>query len=417
MISRQEAEGIADTWAQRETLRLGYPCTPVLDEFDIGYVIRVSLSTPVASTVADDRHVTMDAGTTIIDKETGELSSWPGLSPDVAREMYRADRLGRTRRPRTVDPAVEQRPATRRQPTPGAVAHLTVQHGLHVGHAAKGDLRLQHHPLIRDHLDRLPAGHLVRGGDRHAELVVVSDVLHEYDRRRAALGQPPLTQDSARDLFDSARLEVFRVREPGDPFGGPAERPCDSCVRILVHFGLLPWAHLAFAEEWRPPAQPVPDPERFPAEVGYALVDGGWRPAFGDRLLAGEAISKVCAVPGRQHRHHGFEAAVRTLTAFPGLVCGRRGPGERVWIRRFEINPTGATYSADSLAGFGALVGVRLFPIGTEGGDSILAVDERGRIFALDEAGEWFLGADIDTALTNLLLGRAAARVHDDGTW
>jgi hypothetical protein len=410
MISRQEAEGIADAWAQRETLRLGYECTPMLDEFDLGFVVWARPPTH-ASTVPGD------GATTIIDKETGEVSSWPGLPPDVVREMYRADRLGRTRLTRTVDPAVELRRATRRLPTPGAAAHLTVQHDLHIGHAAKGDLRLQHHPLIQDHLDSLPTGHLVRGGDRHAELVIVSDVLHEYDRRRAAGGQPSLNLESARDLFGSAQLEVFRVREPGDPAGGAAERPCDSCVRVLVHFGLLPWSHLAFAEEWRPAPQPVPIPERFPAEVAYALVEGGWRPGFGDQLLAAEAIAKVSAVPGRQHRHRGFEAAVRTLTAFPGLVCGRRGPGQRVWIRRFEINPTGVAHTADSLADFGAQIGVRLFPIGTEGGDSILAVDERGRIFALDEAGEWFLGADIDAALTGLLLGRAPARVRDDGSW
>ncbi|RKR90328.1 YwqJ-like deaminase [Micromonospora pisi] len=410
MISRQEAEGIADTWARRETLRRGYQCTPMLDEFDIGYVIWTSPPT-------QDSTVAGAGPTTIIDKETGEVSSWPGLPPDVVREMYRTDRLGRSRRPRTVETAVELRRATRRQPTPGATAHLTVQHDLHIGHAAKGDLELRHHPLVRDHLAGLPTGHLVRGGDRHAELVVVSDVLHEYDRRRAALGQPPLTQETARELFGSAQLELFRVREPGDPAGGTAERPCDSCVRILVHFGLLPWSHLAFAEEWHPPAQPVPDPDRFPPEVAYALVDGGWRPGFGDRLLAGEAISKVCAVTGRQHRHQSFEAAERALTAFPGLVCGRRGPGEHVWIRRFEINPAGAAHSADSLADFGTLIGVRLFPIGTEGGDSILAVDEQGRVFALDEAGEWFLGTAIDVALTNLLLGRPAPRVRDDGTW
>ncbi|MGW4461102.1 SUKH-3 domain-containing protein [Micromonospora sp. NPDC004704] len=406
MISRQEAEGIADRWAQREALRLGHPCTPTLDEFDVGWVILVNPSA-----------VSGAGGTTIIDKETGEVSTWPGLPPEVVCDMYRTDRLGRSRLTRTVDPAVELSRSTRRLPTPGATAHLTVQHDLHVGHSAKGDLRLQHHRLIRGYLDRLPTGHLVRGAERHAELVVVSDVLHEYDRRLATLGQPELTQESARELFASAHLEVFRVREPGDPFGGPAERPCDSCVPALVHFGLLPWAHLAFAEEWRPAPQPVPDPDRFPAEVAYALVEGGWRPGFGDSLLAGEAITKVCGVPGVHHRHQGFEAAERTLTAFPGVVCGRRGPGEQVWIRRFEINPAGAAYSADSLAGLGAVLGVRLFPIGTEGGDSILAVDELGRIFALDEAGEWFLGPDIDTALTTLLLGRAPARVHDDGTW
>ena len=38
-------------------------------------------------------------------------------------------------------------------------------------------------------------------------------------------------------------------------------------------------------------------------------------------------------------------------------------------------------------------------------------------MFALDQAGEWFVGPDIDAALTNLLLGRPAARIRDDGTW
>ncbi|MGC4791740.1 SUKH-3 domain-containing protein [Micromonospora sp. DT178] len=45
-------------------------------------------------------------------------------------------------------------------------------------------------------------------------------------------------------------------------------------------------------------------------------------------------------------------------------MSSRRGPGEQVWI------------------------------------NSIFAVDERGRVFALDQAGEWFLGEDIDAALT-----------------
>ena len=79
--------------------------------------------------------------------------------------------------------------------------------------------------------------------------------------------------------------------------------------------------------------------------------------------------------------------------------------GEQVWISRFDIRPHTIAHTADTLADFGAVLGVRLFPIGTEQQDSILAVDERGRVFALDQAGEWFLGDDIDAALTTLLLG------------
>ncbi len=106
-----------------------------------------------------------------------------------------------------------------------------------------------------------------------------------------------------------------------------------------------------------------------------------------------------------------------TLTAFPSLVGARLGPGEQVWISRFDIRPRQVAHTADTLADFAAVIGARLFPIGTENQHSIIAVDEQGRIFALDQAGEWFLGADIDEALTTLLLGRAPARVRDDGTW
>lgn len=405
MIDRQEAERIAREWARQETRRVGQECAATLDEFDAGYVLQ--WGGPV------DRRAWPDDGViTVIDKETGTLTSWPGLPAPLVRRVYREDWAGRAGAYRTVRPT-----GGARRRLPAAAARLTVQHEQHVAYGARGDVALRHHPLLRDHLDSLPPGRLVRGGQRHAELVVVSDTLHEYDRRLAAAGRPPLTHESARELLSSAHLEVFRVREPDDPAGGIAERPCDSCVSVLVHFGVLPWAYLAFAEEWRPTPQPIPEADRFPPEVGLALAQGGWRPSFGDASLAREVIAKVCEVPGRRHRHQPFPAAERTLTAFPGLVCNRRGAGERVWIRRFEINPMAAAHSADILAGFGSLLGARLFPIGAEGEDSILAVDERGRVFALDQAGEWFLGADIDAALTNLLLGRQAARVRDDGTW
>nr|WP_244298750.1 SUKH-3 domain-containing protein [Micromonospora cremea] len=143
----------------------------------------------------------------------------------------------------------------------------------------------------------------------------------------------------------------------------------------------------------------------------------GWRPHIGDQIMAAAAVRDVTAVPGRAHQHAVFPAAVKALTAFPSLVGARRGPGEQVCISRFDIRPHTIAHTADTLGDFGAVLGVRLFPIGTEQQDSILAVDERGRVFALDQAGEWFLDGTIDAALTTLLLGRAPARVHDDGSW
>ncbi|MFG3689464.1 SUKH-3 domain-containing protein [Micromonospora sp. NPDC047740] len=159
------------------------------------------------------------------------------------------------------------------------------------------------------------------------------------------------------------------------------------------------------------------DPGRFPSEVTNALVLAGWRPHFGDEVLATASVRDVTAVAGKRQHHQVFPAAMRTLTAFPGLVTGRKGPGEQVWISRFNIRPRHVAHTADTLADFAQVLGVGLFPLGTERQESIIAVDEQGRIFALDQAGEWFLGPDIDAALTTLLLGRAPARVRDDGTW
>ncbi|MEH0819083.1 MULTISPECIES: SUKH-3 domain-containing protein [unclassified Micromonospora] len=407
MIDRQQAEQLATVWARRDSQRLGYECRPRIDEFDLGYVIR--------SVVAPDVDaVPGDLPTTVVDKETGEVSTWPRVPVAAVEQMYRRSRPAGSPAPRTVDPASQLLREIRRLPTPATVAHLTVEGRTYIGHGAKGDIELHHHPLVRAYLDELPAGHLVRGGDRHAELIVVSDVLHEYDHRRAAAGQAPLTMREAELLLFESPFELFRIREPGDPSAGPAERACDSCLNFLVHFAVIGWSDLAYTREMRPEPRTSPEPGRFPPEVASALVDGGWRPGRGDEDIARIAILETHE---RSSGHPQFPAAQEALAKFPGLTCGRRGPGRDVWISWFSIDPLHAAHTADTLADFGAVLGVRLFPIGSERQDSILAVDERGRIFALDQAGEWFLGDDIDAALTTLLLGRAPARVHDDGTW
>jgi hypothetical protein len=410
VIDRQQAEQLAAVWARRDSQRIGYECTPAVDEFDLGYVISSTVSAEAAALPGDLPMV-------VVDRETGEVSTWPRLPTPAVEQMYRRSRPPGPRPPQTVDPAGQLLRQIRRSPTPGVAAHLTVNGRVHIGRGVKGDVELRHHPLVRAYLDELPAGHLVRGGDRHAELVVVSDLLHEYDHRRAADGLAPMTLDEARDLLGAASFQAFRVREPGDPAGGPAERPCDSCVNFLVHVNVLPWSDLAFTQPWHPEPEPLPDGSRFPSQVGHALVAAGWRPHFGDEVMAAAAIRDAVAVPGHTHSHTPFPAVMEALTKFPSLVGGRRGPGEHVWISRFDIRPHAVAHNADTLADFALVLGVRLFPIGSEGGDSILAVDEHGRIFALDQAGEWFLGKDIDAALTTLLLGLAPARVRDDGTW
>ncbi|GAA4569774.1 hypothetical protein GCM10023176_27060 [Micromonospora coerulea] len=410
MIERQQAEQLAAVWAQRDSERLGFPCTPLVEEFDLGYLITSQVAT-------EARAVPGDLPTTIVDKETGDVSTWPRLPFPAVEQLYRQRRPPEPRAPRTVDRATQLLREITRLPAPGAAAHLTLDGRVHRAFGAKGEAALRHHPLVRAYLDALPPGHLVRGGERHAEMIVVSDVLHEYDHRRAADGIPPLTVEEAATLLGGARIEFFRIREAGDPTGGPVQIPCDSCINFLVRFNALPWSDLAYTRESRTEPQSDPDPGRFPPEVASELVAAGWRPHFGDEVLAQAAVRDVTAVAGRRHTHAVFPAVLPTLTAFPGLESRRRGPGEQVWVSRMEIHPWEMGHTADTLADFGAVLGVRLFPLGTERGESIIAVDEHGRIFALDQAGEWFLGPDIDAALTTLLLGRAPARVRDDGTW
>ncbi|MCW3839783.1 SUKH-3 domain-containing protein [Micromonospora yasonensis] len=410
MIERQQAEQLAAVWAQRDSERLGFPCTPLVEEFDLGYLITSRVST-------DARALPGDLPTMVVDKETGEVSTWPRLPFPAVAQLFRQRRPATPRAPRTVDPASQLLREISRLPTPGAAAHLTLDGRIHVAHGAKGDVELHHHPLVRSYLDALPAGHLVRGGERHAEMIVISDVLHEQDHDRATDGLPPIGLEEARAVLGNSRIEFFRLREVGDTFGGPAKVPCASCTNFLVQFNALPWSTLAYAEEWRSQPQVDPEPGRFPTDVTNALVEAGWRPHFGDEVLARGAVRDVSAVNGRRHAHAVFPAAMQTLTTFPGLESRRQGPGEQVWISQVGIRPWDLAYTADTLADFGTVLGVRLFPLGTERGDSIIAVDEHGRIFALDQAGEWFLGADIDAALTTLLLGRAPARVRDDGTW
>ncbi|MEH1165584.1 SUKH-3 domain-containing protein [Micromonospora sp. CPCC 205539] len=410
MIDRQQAEQLAAAWARRDSLRLGFECTPTVDEFDLGYVITSTVST-------EARTVPGDLPTTVVDKQTGEVTTWPRVPSAVVAETYRRSRPDGPTAPRTVDPESRLLRDMRRLPTPDTVAQLTVGGRIWTAQGAKGDVPLHHHPLVRAYLDALPPSELVRGGERHAELIVVSDVLHEYDHRRAAEGIAPMGPADAATLLDEARFETVLVREPGDPAAGPAERPCDSCINFLVHANVLPLSERAFSQPWSPEAQPDPDPGRFPPEVASALVAAGWRPHIGDRIMAAAALRDVTAVSGQAHEHAAFSAAMEALTAFPSLVGARRGPGEQVWISRFDIRPHAIAHTADTLADFGAVLGVRLFPIGSEQQQSILAVDERGRVFALDQAGEWFLGDTIDAALTTLLLGRAPARVRDDGTW
>ncbi|MCZ7420795.1 SUKH-3 domain-containing protein [Verrucosispora sp. WMMA2121] len=403
MIDREQAEQLAAVWARRDSVRLGRECRPAVSEFDLGYVITSTVSTQVTPLPGD-------LPTTVVDKRTGEVSTWPRVSPDVVARLYRRSRAAGRPAPRTVDPAGQLLREIHRSPAPTTTARLSVERRIVTAQGVKGDVELNHHPLVRAYLDSQPTGHLVRGATRHAEFVAVSDLLYEYDHRRTVEGITALSMGDAKDLLTSARFDVFQVREPGDPHGGPAERPCDSCLNMLVEFNVLAGTELAHTTPWFPEPASAAVPGRFPPQVAQALVAAGWRPYSAGVAAVGPAGHQVGVAADRAH-------GLAAVGALPRLRSQRRGPGEQVWISRFEIDPRQVAQTAESLRDFAAVVGTRMHPIGTESRHSIVAADELGRIFALDQAGEWFLGIDIDAALTTLLLGRAPARVRDDGGW
>ncbi|GAB3850395.1 hypothetical protein GCM10029963_36550 [Micromonospora andamanensis] len=327
MIDRDQAEQLAAVWARRDSLRLGRECRPVVAEFDLGYVIISTPSTHVSAPPGD-------LPSTVVDKRTGEVSTWPRVPPDVVARLYRRSRIAVPPTQRTVDPAGQLLREIHRLPVPTTTARLTVEGRIFTAQGAKGDVVLNHHPLVRAYLDVLPAGRLVRGGERHAEVVVVSDVLHEYDRRRTAEGIATMSLGDARNLLSSARIEVSQVRDPGDRHGGPADRPCDSCLTMLVEFSVLPRAERAHTEPWFPEPAPDPVPGRFPRRWRRRLSPpaGDPRPATQRwrrrrftawvRLVAGR--TRTLRSPPRSPRSPRSRACSACGVA-PASRCGSHG--------------------------------------------------------------------------------------------
>ncbi|MBM2616926.1 SUKH-3 domain-containing protein [Actinoplanes sp. LDG1-06] len=398
MITRAEAEAIAARWASNESEQRGYGCEPMLAEFDLGFVIWTRQPSTVLS-------VPGDGARTVIDRETGVLSTWPGVPPEEIAAIYRERRPSP---PGTVDPAISLLRLTRRRPAPTTVVHFTVDDRLFRTQGAKGDQVINHHPLVVDRLEMLGAEARVRGAERHAELIAVSDALHEASRARGR----EIALDEARAWLTGATFAAFLVRDQGDPAAGQDARPCETCIGVLVDLAVLPWSDLAFTSEWRHGSDRIPVNGRFPYEVARTLAGGGWiGPSAGD-----DAVERAVAASGG--RLEPFDAARGVIADFPGVRCARRGPGLRRAIRLLRLDPVPGAYAAAALVEFGQVIEVPLFPIGIEGGDGVVALDELGRVFVLDQAGEWFVGSTVDEALTGLLTGDGPARrVRDDGSW
>ncbi len=358
---------------------------------------------------------------TVIDKVTARLTTYPAATPEEIRQRHQLKTLQRPPAPATADSFVALRRMGRRVATPTTVAHLTFADGvLRRASGAKGDQVVRHHPLVLDWLTDHEPGDLVRGAYRHAELIVVSDWLHDMEHEATLTGQPPVDLDQARAVARGlSSVELRYVREEGDPLaGGPAE-PCDSCLEAWAHFGIAPVSAVRQPDPGLPVMGIPPELERFPADVAAALAAGGFgqQPMIGDRPVSRAEWAQLSLdVLADDFGHEPLEAVRAALEAYPYLVVTRSGPGVTHRVRPFELAPDLAGKAGMSLADFAQVIGFPLAPLGVEaGGDGILAIDARGMVFVLDQAGEWFAGENVETALIALIQGTRLARVRDDG--
>jgi hypothetical protein len=150
----------------------------------------------------------------------------------------------------------------------------------------------------------------------------------------------------------------------------------------------------------------------FPAELRPLVGPRGLRTALIDRDTGRDFI--LTMYPNLLTRPPAIQdIAVRYR---PSYQKGSR-PGQVHRADAFTLWP-GLDVYPELAEDFGRYLGVSAYTIGDESlAESLIVADEHGRVFVLDQAGEWFLGADIDDALVTLFHGREQRRLRDDGTW
>lgn len=147
--------------------------------------------------------------------------------------------------------------------------------------------------------------------------------------------------------------------------------------------------------------------ERFPAAVDAALRVAGWEPGRRDMSQAEVWADTLRAYvsPGG-HQHRVFPAAVEAWAEFGGLPISGTGPGEQISPTPVLIDPLCGLHAARTLADLGRALDSEIAPLGQEAdGVALLAMDLEGRVYSVDHTGDWYLGADIDAALTALVTG------------
>ncbi|GGO88356.1 SUKH-3 domain-containing protein [Wenjunlia tyrosinilytica] len=146
---------------------------------------------------------------------------------------------------------------------------------------------------------------------------------------------------------------------------------------------------------------------RFPAIVDSALREAGWQPGRWDMPQAEAWADRLRAhtSPGG-HQHSLSPAAVEAWAEFGGLRVEVSGAGRQIARTPFTLDPLRGLHLARTFSDLGRALETEVSPLGEEaGGRAALAIDTQGRVYSLDHTGDWFLGPDLDQALTTLISG------------
>ncbi|NEE38276.1 SUKH-3 domain containing protein, partial [Streptomyces sp. SID7982] len=77
-----------------------------------------------------------------------------------------------------------------------------------------------------------------------------------------------------------------------------------------------------------------------------------------------------------------------------------------------RIDPLSGLHLARTLGDLGRALETEVSPLGAEGEEqAVLAIDTEGRVYSIDHTGDWFLGRDIDEALSTLVTGSQPPRL------
>ncbi|MEW5352870.1 SUKH-3 domain-containing protein [Streptomyces sp. 16-176A] len=170
----------------------------------------------------------------------------------------------------------------------------------------------------------------------------------------------------------------------------------------------------------RHPSPEIPAPRghggtstRFAVPVDAALRAAGWQPGRWDIKQAeiwADALREHTSPAG--HRHSVFPAAVEAWAEFGGLFISPTGPGRQIAPVDLHFDPMHGLHMARTLGDLGRALGTEVCPLGAEtDSQALLAIDAEGRVYALDHTGDWYLGPDVDQALTTLVSGITPARL------